>query len=149
MKESARWIFHNKIFSNQTDFNNLQINTEMPKQELIIGRKDPSIPAAQAPDVPITGKNSDTVSRRHAKLSLTEKRGEYRLTDLGSANGTHYKTNNGWEQVDSTLVKRDTQVRLGKITATISELIYSYNKDNRPYLDRETGEIIDNSFDYQ
>lgn len=148
MKESERWKTH-RIFSHQPDFNNLQIITEMPKQELIIGRKDPSIPAAQAPDIPITGQNSDTVSRRHAKLSLTEKRGEYILTDLGSANGTHCKTNNGWEQVDSARVKRDTQVRLGNITATISELIYRYNKENRPYLDRETGEIIDNSFDYQ
>ncbi len=117
------------------------------KDTLIIGRPDLADRNAFEPDIKITGQGNETVSRRHASLSRTEKSGEYILSDLGSTNGTKYRDDSeNWVPASESIVYKHTNVRFGKAEMTIGEIVKQYNKKNPPFFHPGTHKIIDPRF---
>ena len=117
------------------------------KDILIIGRPDLVNRNAFTPDIPMTGQGNETVSRRHASLSRTEKSGEYILSDLDSTNGTKYQDDTeNWVPARESRVYKHTKVRFGKAEVTIAEIVKQYNRKNPPFIHPETHKIIDPRF---
>lgn len=117
------------------------------KDTLIIGRPDLAAKNGFQPDIQITGQGNETVSRRHASLSRTEKSGEYILTDIGSSNGTKYQdTSENWVPAQESRVTKQTKVRFGKAEVTIEEIVKQYNRKNPPFFHPETRKIVDPRF---
>jgi len=63
-----------------------------------------------------------SISRVHAELVMLPD-GRFSVRDLGSSNGTMVQGVDGWEMVDQATVEPDQAIRLGKRTATPSELV--------------------------
>lgn len=102
------------------------------KKTLTIGRYDAKNPNATQPDIPITGEGNNTVSRKHATLSITERKGVYLLNDAGSKNHTYYLDGDTWKKVNNTEVTPLTRVKLGLFEETIGALVHAYNRRNPP-----------------
>lgn len=102
------------------------------KKKLTIGRYDAKNPNAIQPDIPITGEANSTVSRKHATLIITDRKGIYLLNDAGSKNHTYYLDGDTWKKVDNTEVTTLTRVRLGHFEETIGALVHAYNRLNPP-----------------
>jgi FHA domain-containing protein len=67
--------------------------------------------------------DDDSVSRRHAELTLTEN-GKFYLVDCGSSNGTEVKSDGGWKPIKQEFVREDDEVRFaGQYTMTVRELL--------------------------
>lgn len=88
-----------------------------PKDEMILGRKDPA--SGDAPDVDLNtyAAYQMGVSRAHAKIVYQNQR--LILYDLGSRNGTYYQGERMTPDQPKTLYNRD-EIRLGKIALRLT-----------------------------
>ena len=109
--------------------------------------------AARA-DVEPAGGNLDTVSHCHLAVQAKPNGLDYRIQDLGSANGTFAMENGAWIRVDKAVVKLTTPLRLGLLETTVQQLLSLLPAEprntsparpgtgGRVFRDPTTGEII-------
>lgn len=85
----------------------------------IIGRIPPA-------DIIPTGAQLDTVSAEHAIVEQTSEPGIWKLTDIGSSNGTFVKAQGQWVRLTPRVpvkVATDTVLRLGFVETTMNDLL--------------------------
>lgn len=86
------------------------------KDEVIIGRRDPTANIAPAVDLTAHGGYQMGISRHHARLNIQDQR--LILTDLGSRNGT-YLNGTKLESQSSSPINNGDEIRLGKIVMRV------------------------------
>jgi glutaredoxin len=101
--------------------------------------------AEQSIDV---GPDFKRVSRRHAEIAVLGPNA-YRITDLGSANGTEVFDGHRWISVSQATISRDQRFRLGgEFEATVEELIregrITESQAGEPEQNPEAGSIFRN-----
>ncbi len=94
-----------RVIKMRLSLNSRPINTYKFSKEVIMVGRDPGA------DIVV---DNPGISREHAKFELTPN-GEYRLVDLGSANGTFLND----ERIKAAYVRNNDVVRLGKFTIWI------------------------------
>lgn len=109
--------------------------------------------AARADVVPAGG-NLDTVSHCHLTVQAKPNGRDFRIQDLGSANGTFAMENGSWVRVDKAVVTLTTPLRLGLLETTVQQLLSLFpagragappacpRTGGRVFRDPTTGEII-------
>lgn len=109
---------------------------------------------ATCADVVPAGVNLDTVSHCHLTVQTKPNGRDFRIQDLGSANGTFAMENGSWVRVDKAVVKLTTPLRLGLLETTVQQLLSHLPAEpqstsaarpgtgGRVFRDPTTGEII-------
>lgn len=80
-----------------------------------------------------------SISRRHARLDELGN-GRYRLTDLGSTQGTFVRVDEAWSRIEQAEIATEQEIRIGNHTSTAAELVYDISVTELPP-DAETRRI--------